>query len=294
MAKNAITDYSTTAASNTDCGGVDSQGTAPASNMDDLIRELMSHLAETNAGTSPWADTMTIGDAADLTKKLRFELSGFTTATTRVLTPPNFDGTIATLAGTETLTNKTLTSPVLNTPTINTPTVTGLDASTTAKGLVELATDAEAQTGTDTARAITAANLQAVTATTTRKGVAELATAAEVATGTDADRVPSVSVLGSHLSACKAWINFNGTGTPAIRADYNVASITDNGVGDYTINFSNALADANYVVVGLQNSTNTTTIAVTAQTTAGFTIEVSQSGVGPVDRSVVMLMVIGN
>jgi hypothetical protein len=45
---------------------------------------------------------------------------------------------------------------------------------------------------------------------------------------------------------CKAWVNFNGTGTVAIRASYNVSSITDNGVGDYTVNFTTALADANY------------------------------------------------
>lgn len=48
----------------------------------------------------------------------------------------------------------------------------------------------------------------------------------------------------------KAWVNFNGTGTVAIRASYNVSSITDNGTGDYTVNFTNALADANYSVVG--------------------------------------------
>jgi len=45
---------------------------------------------------------------------------------------------------------------------------------------------------------------------------------------------------------CKAWVNFNGTGTVAIRASYNVSSITDNGTGDYTVNFTTALADANY------------------------------------------------
>ena len=41
---------------------------------------------------------------------------------------------------------------------------------------------------------------------------------------------------------CKAWVNFNGTGTVAIRASYNVSSITDNGVGKYYINFSNAVS----------------------------------------------------
>lgn len=93
---------------------------------------------------------------------------------------------------------------------------------------------------------------------------------------------------------CKAWINFNGTGTPAIRAQFNVASITDGGAGIYTINFTNALADANYAVVAIQNSTNTTTVAITGQTTAGFTISISESGTGPVDRSTVMAMVMGN
>ena len=49
--------------------------------------------------------------------------------------------------------------------------------------------------------------------------------------------------------ACRAWVNFNGTGTVAINASGNVSSITDNGVGDYTVNFTNAFADANYCSV---------------------------------------------
>ena len=47
----------------------------------------------------------------------------------------------------------------------------------------------------------------------------------------------------------KAWVNFNGTGTVAIRAAGNVSSITDNGTGDYTVNFTTAFTDANYSVV---------------------------------------------
>ena len=50
---------------------------------------------------------------------------------------------------------------------------------------------------------------------------------------------------------CRAWVNFNGTGTVAIRASGNVTSITDNGTGDYTVNFTTALADANYSVAGI-------------------------------------------
>jgi hypothetical protein len=48
---------------------------------------------------------------------------------------------------------------------------------------------------------------------------------------------------------CRAWVNFNGTGTVAIRASGNVTSITDNGTGDYTVNFTNAMPDVNYVGV---------------------------------------------
>jgi len=49
---------------------------------------------------------------------------------------------------------------------------------------------------------------------------------------------------------CRAWVNFNGTGTVAIRASGNVSSITDNGTGDYTVNFTNAMPDANFSVAG--------------------------------------------
>jgi hypothetical protein len=58
------------------------------------------------------------------------------------------------------------------------------------------------------------------------------------------------SGYGSSAAAygCRAWVNFNGTGTVAIRASGNVSSITDNGVGDYTVNFTTALVDADYAV----------------------------------------------
>jgi hypothetical protein len=49
---------------------------------------------------------------------------------------------------------------------------------------------------------------------------------------------------------CRAWVNFNGTGTVAIRGSGNVSSITDNGTGAYTVNFTIAMADANYAVCG--------------------------------------------
>lgn len=48
---------------------------------------------------------------------------------------------------------------------------------------------------------------------------------------------------------CRAWVNFNGTGTVAIRASGNVTSITDNGAGNYTVNFTTAMPDANFSAV---------------------------------------------
>jgi hypothetical protein len=52
---------------------------------------------------------------------------------------------------------------------------------------------------------------------------------------------------------CRAWVNFNGTGTVAIRASGNVTSITDNNTGDYTVNFTTAMPDANYAITGSAN-----------------------------------------
>lgn len=55
--------------------------------------------------------------------------------------------------------------------------------------------------------------------------------------------------IGKPFFACRAWVNFDSNGTLSINASGNVTSITDNGVGDYTINFTTALVDANYNVV---------------------------------------------
>ena len=68
---------------------------------------------------------------------------------------------------------------------------------------------------------------------------------------------------------CRAWVNFNGTGTVAIRASGNVSSITDNDTGDYTVNFTTTMPDANYsVVIAASRSGNvfTTNIATNNNT----------------------------
>jgi hypothetical protein len=80
---------------------------------------------------------------------------------------------------------------------------------------------------------------------------ADLATAAVTNTKLASTAV-TIDKLGTSEQSqlCKAWVNFNGIGTVAIRASFNVSSITDNGTGDYTMNFTNALADANYSALG--------------------------------------------
>jgi hypothetical protein len=62
---------------------------------------------------------------------------------------------------------------------------------------------------------------------------------------------PALGNVGTApVYAARAWVNFNGTGTVAIRASGNVSSITDNGTGNYTVNFTTAMSDANYAVLG--------------------------------------------
>ena len=73
-----------------------------------------------------------------------------------------------------------------------------------------------------------------------------------IATDDLANNAVTTAKLGSGEASglCKAWVNFNGTGVVAIRASYNVSSITDNGVGDYTVNFTTAMVDENYSLCG--------------------------------------------
>jgi hypothetical protein len=65
---------------------------------------------------------------------------------------------------------------------------------------------------------------------------------------------------------CRAWVNFNGTGTVAIRASGNVSSITDGGVGTYTVNLTNAMPDANYSVQSLADGAGITIQAAASNT----------------------------
>ena len=94
------------------------------------------------------------------------------------------------------------------------------------------------------------------------------------------------SGYGSAAAAygCRAWVNFNGTGTVAIRASANVTSITDSGVGLYDVNFTTAMPDANYAVAVTAYSANSSLYAIGGQTngqaptTAKFRIAIGAGG----------------
>ena len=103
------------------------------------------------------------------------------------------------------------------------------------------------------------------------------------------------SGYGSSTTAygCRAWVNFNGTGTVGIRASGNVSSITDNGVGDYTINFSTAMPDTNYVGVGQGSAVGTDgrfqIEAFSARTTSAYRVASLSAGQALSDGSYVSM-----
>ncbi len=156
-----------------------------------------------------------------------------------------------------------------------------INASTSGAGGLISTADATGnlslQSGGTTVVALTSAGA-AVTGTLSATGAANLSNTLTV-TGD----LSFNSGYGSAAVAygCRAWVNFNGSGTPAIRASGNVSSITDNGTGYYTVNFTNALPDANYTsVVGAASTSSTTNAwvftspsqAIVTPTTSAFTV----------------------
>jgi len=89
-----------------------------------------------------------------------------------------------------------------------------------------------------------------------------------------------------------AWVNFNGTGTVAIRASGNVSSITDNGTGDYTVNFTTAFADTSYCAVcsapdpNSANFTDGCTDGVSSFSTGSCRVKSGRYSSGRYDNSV--------
>lgn len=89
-------------------------------------------------------------------------------------------------------------------------------------------------------------------------------------TATSSGNVGFNSGYGSVATAygCRAWVNFNGTGTVAIRASGNVTSITDLGTGQYSVNFTTAMFDANYAFNVSTQGTDYGGLSATPSTTS--------------------------
>ena len=104
--------------------------------------------------------------------------------------------------------------------------------------------------------------------------------------------VPTATVVNG---SAKAWVNFNSTGTVAIRQGFNTSSVTDNGTGDYTVNFTTAMTDADYSV-----NTNAGDVGATkfdrfvtpySLSTGSVSITVRDSGGGLADNPLVALTI---
>lgn len=117
------------------------------------------------------------------------------------------------------------------------------------------------------------------------------ATDAEAIAGTETAKAISPATLRSGLNAsgdapvfaCRMWVNFNGTGTLAVNGSGNVASVTDNGAGLYTITLTEALEDINYAIIANAGSTPGNAISCfentnVTRTTSSFGIRVNNGG----------------
>ena len=99
------------------------------------------------------------------------------------------------------------------------------------------------------------------------------------ADGSRSSVIPSGNTLYPAFD-CRAWVNFNGTGTVAIRASGNVSSITDNGTGDYTVNFTTAMVDANFAATGSAGGVagaNPRILGINNRTTSAVRVSAGQS-----------------
>lgn len=85
------------------------------------------------------------------------------------------------------------------------------------------------------------------------------------------------NTAGVEVYTAKAWVNFNGTGTPSIRSSGNVSSITDNGLGDYSVNFAVAMPDINYATFGTTKRDVADYIVNGVVTLSGLTAQTASS-----------------
>lgn len=126
-------------------------------------------------------------------------------------------------------------------------------------------------------------SLTPVAASDSAAGIIEIATQSEVEAANSATLAVVTGRQQFHPGMSKARVNFNGTGTVAIREAYNVTSITDNGTGDYTINFTNAFSNASYAAEfggGVTSGSGQPCFQIVSQSTTACNIQIVQRGSG--------------
>ena len=122
------------------------------------------------------------------------------------------------------------------------------------------------------------------TSTSNLQSIAGVGTSGQVLKSNGAGSLPTFQNETGGNGSVGAWVNFNGTGTVAIRDSSNISSITDNGVGLYTLNFTSGLPNANYSASGTTGYTPALEGSIvlyyqnTAMTTTAFPIGVGVPG----------------
>jgi hypothetical protein len=104
------------------------------------------------------------------------------------------------------------------------------------------------------------------------------------------DGTESTDVTNVVNGTAKAWVNFNGTGTVAIRRGFNVSSITDNSTGNYTVNFTTAMADVDYAA--LITGEQVTIFGPVSSTTSAYRLDSYVPATSAVvDRSIICVTI---
>jgi hypothetical protein len=114
-----------------------------------------------------------------------------------------------------------------------------------------------------------------------------------LATQDDSASVPADTIVNG---TAKAWVNFNGTGVVAIRRAFNVSTVTDNGTGNYTVNFTTAMDDTSFAALGTCEYRTTVQTDSVARTTSSVNITTAlgasgSSVVAHTDKSIIAVTI---